>query len=200
MGEAKFIVLEGIDGSGSTTQAKKLANYLISKDEKIYLTAQPSKNPVGLQIRKLLNGSSASAPKFRREQLALLYAADRLEHYALEIEIQLKAGVNVICDRYLMSSLAYQGLDLSDIWVENLNKYAPSPDKTIFIDVHEDIAESRRHKRGEDPEFFDDLKFQKNVRQRYLSLVKKLNVEVVNGDGNEKDVFESILTCLGVAK
>ena len=198
MCKAKFIVIEGIDGSGTTTQTKKLANYFKNIGKKIYSTAEPSNNPTGLLIRKFLKENNKKNCLFRKKQLALLYAADRLEHYALEIGVNLKMGINVICDRYLMSTLVYQGFDLNENWIKSLNKYVPLPDLTILIDVHEDIALLRRNKRGNDFEFFDNFKFQKNMRQRYLSLAKKLKIKIIDGNKDKIHVLEEILTCFEI--
>ena len=122
----KFIVVEGIDGSGSTTQAKLLCKYLESRGRTCFFTAEPSGGPIGKFIRDLLK-QKENKPQLFFHILALTFAADRLCHYDLEILPKLKAGVDVISDRYVLSSLVYQGLDVPQGWVKEVNRYARTP-------------------------------------------------------------------------
>ena len=148
----------------------------------------------GLLIRKILKKNNNTIHYLQKQQLALLYAADRLNHYALYIHNNLKNGIHVICDRYLMSSLAYQGNELNINWIKTLNKYAPLPHYTFLIDVHENIAKLRRKKRNKNIELFDYIYLQKNIRKKYLYLAKSLhNINIINGNGNKNDIFKKIL-------
>ena len=194
MKKGRFIVFEGIDGSGSTTQANKLADHFTSVGVKCVITAQPSKNSVGLFIKKILQ-SKIKISLFKEKELALLFAADRLVHYSLNIKNNINAGINVICDRYVMSSLAYQGINLDIDWIRNINQYAPIPDITILIDVDDYIAKVRRENRHYS-ELFDDFNFQVMVRKSYLRLSKQFRCYIINGNGNRNNVFNLVLACL----
>src|SRR4030042_2031697 len=126
-----FIVIEGLDGSGKTTQIHLLAQKL-SKNYPVNLTAEPSRGKIGTFIRQCCLYEDRRLPT---EAEALLFAADRIEHLQNEIKPALDEGKIVVCDRYTYSSLAYQeraGLSLD--WIQTLNKYALKPDLALFID------------------------------------------------------------------
>ncbi len=138
--DARFIVLEGLDGAGTTTQAAKLHAHCTRHGVPGFLTNEPTSAPVGSFIRRLLtstelalDGSPYRPPE---SSIALLFAADRLAH-SREIASHLKAGEHVICDRYVFSSMAYQTLDASITpeWVVEINRGCAVPDLTIFLDV-----------------------------------------------------------------
>src|SRR5665647_183026 len=127
-----FIVIEGLDGSGKTTQAKFLAKKL-EKTHKVLLTAEPSLGKIGTFIREDCLYEDKRLPT---EAEALLFAADRIEHMYSEVKPALDDGKLVICDRYIYSSLAYQGnAGLSLDWIKTINARAMQPDFSIFIDV-----------------------------------------------------------------
>src|SRR5437667_268896 len=109
----RFIVLEGIDGAGTTTQADAIAAALRKKGRQVFVTREPSDLAIGKQIRAALVGKAA----FPSDALALLFAADRLDHLEREVQPALRAGTDVICDRYVLSSMAYQGSMLPADWV-----------------------------------------------------------------------------------
>ncbi|HYY53573.1 MAG TPA: dTMP kinase, partial [Myxococcales bacterium] len=110
--EGRFIALEGLDGSGTTTQAERIASVLRAQGRRVLLTREPSDGPIGTLIRLALTGRlglpQRSGP-LTEEALALLFAADRVDHLAAVIEPALERGELVVCDRYVLSSLAYQG-------------------------------------------------------------------------------------------
>ncbi|HEU4930187.1 MAG TPA: dTMP kinase [Candidatus Krumholzibacteria bacterium] len=137
---ARFIVLEGLDGAGTTTQAAKLHGHCTQRGARSFLTNEPTSGPIGAFIRRLLtskelapDGTSYRPPE---SSMALLFAADRLAH-SREIASHLAAGEIVVCDRYVFSSLAYQTLDASikPQWVVEINRGCAIPDLTIFLDV-----------------------------------------------------------------
>jgi dTMP kinase len=138
-----FIVIEGLDGAGTTTQCRLLEQHIRGDkpDQPVHVTAEPSSGPVGALIRQVLTGRVAGtttlgqAKAFDPHALALLFAADRLDHIATEIEPLLEAGYIVISDRYVMSSLAYQGMDSPMSWVADINRFAPVPDLVVFLEV-----------------------------------------------------------------
>ena len=161
-----LIALEGIDGSGTTTQARLLADWLDSappRDNAAHLTQEPSSGPIGLLLRDLLKdarGCPSSA-------MALLFAADRVDHLAREIEPKLASGVDVVTDRYVFSSLAYQSVADDLTWVAELNSRAPDADITIYLRVPAEIAETRRGRRGTEPEIYESIGLQRAIAQRY---------------------------------
>src|SRR5674476_252166 len=138
-----FIVIEGLDGSGKTTQAKFLAKKL-EKTHKVLLTAEPSLGKIGTFIREDCLYEDKRLPT---EAEALLFAADRIEHMKNEISPALDEGKLVICDRYVYSSLAYQGsAGLSGDWIKTINARALEPDFAIFIDVSPERVLGRLHR------------------------------------------------------
>ncbi len=146
MGQGFFIVLEGVDGAGKSTQAKLLAEALRERGYKVVLTQEPSDGPTGERIRQYLTGTSRHLTA--EEELAL-FMADRREHVEKVIRPALKQGLIVICDRYYFSSAAYQGalgLDPNRILAEH-EAFAPRPDLVIFFDLPPDKALARRGKR-----------------------------------------------------
>jgi dTMP kinase len=183
----RFIVLEGIDGSGSTTQGERLTAWLRSKEIRSLFTHQPSRGPAGMLIRlalsKRLRGAVSDPhdpdeaahppnPDLDPYTIALLYAADRMDHVATEIVPNLEAGRVVICDRYLMSSLAYQGLTVDEDWLIRINRFAPVPDLCIYLDVPVEHATERMRRSRWTKELFEDEAQLRLIRERYLKLVR----------------------------
>ena len=150
-GRGLFIVFEGIDGAGTTTQCRLLADRLRSEapDRPVHETAEPSGGPIGTQIRHVLKERVVATTAlglrqpFDRKALALLFAADRLDHVACEIEPLVEAGWVVMSDRYVLSSLTYQGMDAPPVWVAAINRFAPAPDLMIFLEVSPEDAWKR---------------------------------------------------------
>lgn len=158
-----FIVFEGIDGAGTTTQARRLDERIGSEAPElgVTVTAEPSNGPVGTLIRQVLRGrvtglaATGAALPFDRRALALLFAADRLDHVACEVEPLVAAGRIVISDRYVGSSLAYQGLDAPLEWVAAINRFAPAPDLLVFLDVPVGVAWERIRRTRAGTELFE---------------------------------------------
>ncbi len=168
----RFIVLEGIDGSGTTTQAQHLVAALQQQGRQALFTCEPSSGPIGKQIRQLLSSAGGDDASRAWDTLALLFAADRLDHVAREIRPALAAGSLVVCDRYDLSSYAYQSataLPSTDPlpWIRALNQRAPRPDLTLVLDVDPDIAEQRRLARGLPAELFERRDLQRRLAQLY---------------------------------
>jgi dTMP kinase len=178
MTKGKLIVLEGIDGSGTTTQAKILCQSLVKKNIKAELTAEPSEGLIGKLIRNYLRSGTKS--KFTdtglgAHALALLFAADRLDHLSNQINPWLNAGKVVVSDRYLFSSLAYQALDCEFDWIECINLKAPAPDLTLVLDLPAEVGFKRVSQRSASRELFEKLELQKKVRNNYLKFAETLN-------------------------
>ena len=167
-----FLVLEGIDGAGTTTQAKLVREYLQAVDlpTVIVVTAEPTKGPVGAMIRQILSGrlKGPEGLRFDEKALALLFAADRLDHEANDLGPLLDAGLIVICDRYTMSSLAYQSLDMDKQWIIEINRMARLPDLTVLLDVDVETALNRIGHRGVSGDLYEEKAILERVRQNYL--------------------------------
>lgn len=171
----RFIVLEGLDGAGTTTQAERLAQRLRAMGEKVLVTREPSDGPLGLLLRQALTGRlglpSGRGP-LSQQTLALMFAADRMDHLEAQVHPALESGTNVICDRYVLSSLAYQGMSVRMDWVAELNREATSPDLTLFVNVDIKTAAKRRAIRGGEPELFDEDSKQAKISKQYLNAIR----------------------------
>ncbi len=194
----RFIVLEGLDGAGTTTQSQRLAAWLRAQGRRVHLTAEPSGGPVGALVRQVLSRRISGAPGdsrgFDGGALALLFAADRLDHLAAEVEPRLSEGFDVVCDRFTLSSLAYQSLTTGDAaWVEAINERAAAPDATLFLEVSPGAAIRRRFAASASRELFEVPAFQRRVARAYRRGIARLRrlgqrVEVVDGERALDDV------------
>jgi dTMP kinase len=164
----RFIVLEGVDGAGTTTQAKRLCDRLEAVGRRAHLTREPSDGPVGLLIRDILRG--AHKP-FDAAAMALAFAADRLDHLEREILPHLDEGVHVVSDRYVLSSYVYQTRFVDPDFVWRINAAARPADLTVLLDVPVEVAASRRATRGGPEELYDDLELQRSIAEAYRALV-----------------------------
>ena len=190
-----FIVIEGLDGSGKTTQATLLAKRL-SQNYKVLLTAEPSQCKIGTFIRE---GCLYEEKRLPIEAEALLFAADRIEHMQKEIKPALDEGKLVICDRYVYSSLAYQGsAGLSLDWIKTINARALQPDFSVFIDVApERVLERLQRKKS----VMETLETQQKVRDVYLKFFEKGELVRVDGDKPKEVVADELYTVvLGLLK
>jgi dTMP kinase len=166
-----FIVLEGIDGCGSTTQAKLLVETLRQQGHSVTATAEPSTGAVGRLIRQALSGTDPSVA-FDWATMALLFAADRLHHVQEVVAPALAAGQIVISDRYDLSSVAYQSATATQPeamvpWIQSLNRFARRPDLTVVLDIDADTAERRRRARGGPEEIFEKRELQRRLVELY---------------------------------
>lgn len=172
----RFVVLEGIDGAGTTTQAEALTSALKRRGHKVFTTCEPSDGPIGSLIRQALLGRLGLPGRkgpLSAETLALLFAADRVDHLEAQVLPALKRGEVVVCDRYLLSSLAYQGSSLPMAWVEQANARAVRPDLTLFIEVDVKTASRRRSLRGGEPEMFDADAKQRRIARQYRAAIRR---------------------------
>jgi dTMP kinase len=175
----RFVVLEGLDGAGTTTQARLLAERLRLERRLVHLTAEPSAGPVGALIRQVLSGRIGGERhgdgRFSPWGLALLFAADRQDHYDVEIAPKLADGADVVCDRFTLSSLAYQGAHLGDMrWVEAVNREAAAADLVVFLRCRPEVALSRRFAASLDREIFEVDAFQRRVATCYAQAIRRL--------------------------
>ena len=192
----RFVVLEGLDGAGTTTQAARLAAVLRRAGRRVVLTREPSAGPVGALLRQALDGSLRQKPKLSDAALALLFAADRLDHLASTVEPGLAAGGVVVSDRYVLSSFAYQGRVLEPAWVEALNARARPPDLTLFLEVRPRVAAARRRLRGGRKERFDDARTQAAVARAYETVMvrhgRRHHVHRLNGELAVEEVARKV--------
>ena len=189
-----FIVLEGLDGSGTSTQLSLLEKRLHDKKIPHITTFEPTDTPVGIMIRDVLHGNITLHPA----TLAHLYVSDRHEHLYAQGGIieSLHAGNFVISDRYIFSSLAYQSIDCGFEYVQKINGIFPLPELLIFIDLPPEICQNRIASRGK-TELFDSLEFQKQVYSGYrraLSIFRESKMKIVYVDGTlpPEEVMEKI--------
>jgi dTMP kinase len=181
-----LIVIEGLDGSGKSTQAAILARRL-SRSHKVMLTAEPSSGKIGNFVRNCCLYGDKRLPT---EAEALLFAADRVEHVYNEIKDALDEGTLVICDRYVYSSLAYQGsAGLSLDWIKAINARALQPDFGIFIDVAPERVIERLHRKKS---VMETLETQRKVREVYLKFVEKGELVRVEGDQPRDAVADAL--------
>lgn len=197
-----LIVLEGLDGAGTTTQARRLVDHLRAHGRAAHLTREPSDGPIGRLIREMLTGGHAiPGQTIAQSTFGLLFAADRLDHAQREVDPQLAAGAIVVSDRWYHSSLAYQGTGAERDWITVLNSRARRPDLTIFLSVRPEIAAQRRVAAGRVQELFEDLAMQQEVDAGYRATFAELaaqgeRIESIDGERTPDDVFHAILGLL----
>lgn len=198
-----FIALEGIDGSGKSTQGARLAAWLEERGRRVLVTAEPSDLEVGRLLRRALQRKTER--HFGPDTVALLFAADRVEHVRHEIAPALQAGVHVIADRYLGSSLAFQPTDAEGAfetpWVATINRLARAPDLTLFFDVSVPVALSRIRARGQARERFEVEATLREVDRRYRALVAAPppglgRIVAVPADGSVDEVAAEVIAAV----
>ncbi|MCD6480261.1 dTMP kinase [Candidatus Bathyarchaeota archaeon] len=182
-----FIVLEGIDGCGKSTQGRLLAERLRGLGYEVVETCEPSDGPIG----RLLRERGEEGFRFPPQVEALLYAADRLHHVEEIVKPALRAGFIVVSERYLHSSIAYQGAGGVDIdWIRTLNRHAPKPDLVVLLDVAPETALDRL--RGRRLTAYEDYETQRRVREIYLRLVEAGELIRVNAERSMEEVHEEL--------
>jgi len=197
-GPGRLIVVEGLDGAGSTTQVRRLHRRW-SALRPVHVTREPSDGPAGLQIRLVLE----KRVRMDAAALAALFAADRMDHlYHTEgeggIVARLERGMDVITDRYYLSSFAYQGMSLDWEWIWDMHRYCLRPDLTLFVDVPVDVCLERiAAGRGAHFDLFENRESLTRVRQSYLSAIDRLRaagdrIEIVDGNAPSARVHEAI--------
>jgi dTMP kinase len=182
--QSLFIVLDGIDGSGTTTHSQLLAGFLKSKKYKVYLTHEPSNSEIGILIRKYLKNKDIP-PSVD----ALMFAADRVLHFYTEIKKKLSEGFIVISDRYVESSIVYQSCQSDEItleWVKNINKFAEKPEITIILDIDPKISLARKSQIA--LEKFENSIFLGKVRKLYIKRAEQEDYFIVDTD----DIIELV--------
>lgn len=191
-----FIAFEGTDGSGKSTQIALLANALEEAGIRVALTKEPTDADIGKLLRSYLKGERITDHR----AIAPLFAADRLDHITAEGGILdlLSKGNTVLCDRYYLSSYAYQGLDCDIDWVIEVNRKARElarPDLHIFLDLPCEISMERVKNRGE-TEIFEQLEQQKRIRDNFYMLFEKLkdeeNILIIDASRSPEEIAKEI--------
>jgi dTMP kinase len=170
-----FIVLEGPDGAGISTQTALLHSGLVQRGIKAIATKEPTSGPIGSVIRQALTHRLVYPPDLPvgDDVMALLYAADRLDHVRADIVPRLETGIHVVCDRYRLSSYSYQGLNMGQDWVRALNKRSIAPDVTFFIDVPPEVSQQRIKARGGYIELYETAERLGPIYANYLELIEQ---------------------------
>jgi len=195
-----FIVFEGIDGAGKSTQARLLKEWFEGEGYEVVLTKEPTDTAFGKLIRRLvlMGGKEGiiDGAKISPDSEALLFAADRAEHVHRLIEPSIKEGKTVISDRYFYSSLAYQwarGLDLQ--WLIDLNRFAPRADLVVLLDLPVEESVKRLRGRKVKSEFDRIVELQKKVRSNYLKLRELFpEIKVVNALRSADEIHSEIVS------
>jgi len=192
---SRFIVIEGLDGAGTTTQVRRLVDRMRISGLRAEETREPTLGPLGAVIRQAIEKRIEMEPR----ALALAFAADRLDHYfnpVTGIAKLLDEGVHVITDRYVVSSLAYQSLDADLDWLQTINTQAPPPDRTFFLRTPAQEAWRRVQLRSHAPELFHDLARLERVAELYeraIALYQQTNpVTIIDGTETPEAIAEKI--------
>jgi dTMP kinase len=196
----RFIVLEGLDGAGTTTQLRMAAERLAVDGRPHFCTSEPTGHPLGLLIREVLTRRRSVHPT----TLALLFAADRAEHLLAPgagILKRLERGELVISDRYLFSSLAYQSLDCDFEYVRALNAAFPLPRDVVFLDTPVRESQRRLTSRG-GPELFDGADIQDRILENYrrsfeLHRDSGMRLHILDGTLPPAGIFEKLWKIIG---
>ncbi len=194
-----FICIEGLDASGKTTQARRLVRNLRRKGFEAVYTTEPSSGEVGKFIREHILQRRKRVPSVVE---ALLFAADRIDHVERKIKPALQEGKIVVCDRYVFSSMAYQGAaGLNVRWIEEINGSALPPDLAIYLDVPMDLLIKRMKRKRS---VMETLEVQRKVQEIYMKLVESGRLVPINGnrpvDEISRNVLEIILDLLKTLK
>lgn len=195
-----FIAVEGLDGSGKSTQIGLMADWLRSQHYDVLLTAEPSHEPMGVLVRDGLGGRRSFTPP----TMALLFASDRLDHLTKHVEPALARDEVVISDRYLLSSLAYQSVHNNPDWVAAINSRARPADLTILLDLPVEAALARLEGRSGFREIYEKGEILSKVRLNYLDLAAELSnrgdrIVVVEGAGPVEEIRDKVRKILAEA-
>lgn len=200
--KGRFIVFEGIDGSGKSTQIQNVSRLLAERGVNVYTTFEPTDGPVGKLIRQMLTGKV----KVDQRTIASLFAADRTDHLTHEINGMKKKvdqGEIVLCDRYYFSSYAYHAQHVDLEWViqaNALNARMLRPDVTVFIDVDPAVCFERIQKSRSDLEMYEKIDIMTKVRQNYFNAFDRLkdeeNVVIIDGNFLPEKVEKSIIDAI----
>ena len=187
----RFIVFEGIDGAGKSTQCRLLYDYIAGLQIKARLLAEPTEGPWGRKIREALRSGS----QLPRDEQVELFIRDRTDDYSINIKPCMEQGVTIVMDRYFYSNAAYQGMDgLSPekIIAMNTGQGFPHADRVYFIDLAADRAMARvKSRSGDNTELFEKQSFLEKVRENFLSIADSRFL-IVDGSLEKSEIFNII--------
>lgn len=198
----RFIVFEGLDGAGTSTQVSHARKWLTESGVAVEVTREPSSGPIGALIRTVIEGRTTLDAR----SLALAFAADRCDHTYNEhngIRITLDSGRWVICDRYVLSSFAYQTNALVPIdWLRSINQYALQPDLTVFVDTEPEVCVQRIDRRSAHSELFHHAVELARVRRNYYEVLRDgpFTGKILVLDGNKSERVVSKELILGLER
>ena len=197
--DSKFIVIEGLDGSGKTTQIKIISDRLEKRLIKTHCTAEPTKNTYGKLCREYLSGRPAS-----KTLCAAVFTADRIDHNTDPndgISAHLNRGETVLYDRYYYSTLAYQGVDVGMEWLKNLNlgcEDIRKPDLCIFLDLTPEDSMRRisSARSSDDIEIYENIPYLTDIRARFYDVINMLkgdeNIKIIDASKTIDEVADDI--------
>lgn len=194
MEQGLFIVIEGIDGTGKSTQVRRLGEWFESQGREVVLSREPTDGPWGRKLRE-----SAATGRLSPQDELQYFLNDRRQHVEGKIAPALKAGKVVILDRYYFSTMAYQGargFDPAEIRRMN-EEFAPVPDLLLILDLDVDTAHQRIGHRGDSTNEFEKKESLQKCREIFLTLKDEPFVRVVDSAGSLDDVSASIRDIVG---
>lgn len=208
----RFVVLEGLDGAGTTTQSNLLVARLRERGRPALFTGEPSVGPMGHIIRLMLTKrlvserTSPAQAELSNDSIALLFAADRLDHLQHEILPQLARGLVVVCDRYYLSSYAYQmSADRSNYeWLQAINSRCRAPDLTLFLRTDPAVCEERRRRDRWHRELFEEPEILERVAGNYEHVIADRRragdaILVLDGNRSQEEVHRRVVGAVGEA-
>lgn len=198
----RLIVLEGIDGAGKSTQIERLAKHLTEQGRAVFCTAEPTSLETGVALREALGGKVCKSEC----EMAAMFVADRIAHniHPTEgIEAALQAGMDVLCDRYYYSTLAYQGQSTDYLWCKTMNLACPEirrPDLCLYLDLTPQQSLERIRKGRTSVEIYENEETLTQVRQSFLAVLDDLKDEetIVRVDAyrSAEEIAEEIAACV----
>ncbi|GAB4301773.1 MAG: dTMP kinase [Myxococcota bacterium] len=193
--KGNFIVFEGIDGSGTTTQAALLHKAFVERERGALLTCEPTDGAIGKLIRDVLKKGSHN--KLEPDSLALLFAADRIEHYRKTIRPALEKGNYVISDRYVYSSLSYQPIFSELGFIEQMNSEVPFADVCFILRISVDEAIKRISAASRGGELFEKKEILTKVSENYDKLAERYpggGLVYLDGELSVEEVHKAVLS------
>lgn len=195
MEKGKFIVFDGIDGAGKTTQLDMLARRMMDDGESVFITAEPTGRDTGRLLRKALSGKE----KRSECEMAAMFVLDRIAHNA-EIAEKLNDGVCVLCDRYYHSTLAYQGKTTDYAWVRSMNLDCPeirTPDACIYLDLTPEQSLKRITRGRRSVDIYENTEKLTEVRASFYSVIEDLRqtgekIFIVDASRSREEIAEEI--------
>ncbi len=196
---SKFIVVEGLDGTGKTTQIKILAEYIKAKGRTVEITAEPTAHPTGKLIRRILSGEVKTTPW----SLAALFLSDRIVHNKADdgIERMLSDGKTVISDRYYYSTFAYQGHETDLDWAMDMHFNCPEvrkPDLVLFLTMSPEkcVERIRANRPDEAIEIYENVESLTKISRQFDTVFEKLkdreNIVYIDADGTIEEVSQRL--------